>query len=228
MAAIQWAVFIVANHTRRQLLAESAAVRADWEPGNWDERSVSGTALAKHWDFNEDRMKVVGTVPVDDEAEALVPMDGGTRSGCGGRAILGEDAQLADEELHVALREPRPPAGALLRHRRRAARVAVPASVRSSVMCSGFFTAQAGDSGASWSATRPSPFASNEKDPVRASACPSGSKANATSPASSGARRPRFRTARARHCEERHLARAWRRSGPASGTDHQWHRSPLP
>ncbi len=70
MAAIQWAVFIVANHTRRELLAESASVRDDRMPGQWDERSVSGTALARHWDFKEDRMKVVGTVPVDNAVQA--------------------------------------------------------------------------------------------------------------------------------------------------------------
>lgn len=72
MAAIQWAVFIVANHTRRELLAESAAVRDGFAPGNWDERSVFGTALARHWDFNEDRMKVVGTVPVDGAVQACL------------------------------------------------------------------------------------------------------------------------------------------------------------
>lgn len=72
MAAIQWAVFIVANHTRRELLAESAAVSPEWSPGNSDERSVFGTALARHWDFNEDRMKVVGTVPVDDAVQACL------------------------------------------------------------------------------------------------------------------------------------------------------------
>jgi hypothetical protein len=74
VASIQWAVFIVVNHTRRELLAESAAVRAERldSPGWWDERLVISTARAKHWEFNEDRMKVVGVVPVDDEEEARV------------------------------------------------------------------------------------------------------------------------------------------------------------
>ncbi|MBN2191360.1 MAG: hypothetical protein JW751_00970 [Polyangiaceae bacterium] len=75
-----WAVYVVANHTRREILAAAAEVNVE-HAGNlaglatiaesYAEQQVAGCALVTHWSFAEDRMRVVATIRVGDGLAAI-------------------------------------------------------------------------------------------------------------------------------------------------------------
>ncbi|MBN2195307.1 MAG: hypothetical protein JW751_20990 [Polyangiaceae bacterium] len=75
----QWAVFVVVNHTRREILTGAGAVRFERpiplselveRPYPGGGASLTGRLLAGHWSFNEDRVVAVARIPTSDSNEA--------------------------------------------------------------------------------------------------------------------------------------------------------------
>ncbi|MBN2195517.1 MAG: hypothetical protein JW751_22045 [Polyangiaceae bacterium] len=75
----QWAVVVVVNHTRQEILADAATIDLELPEGlanpavgtSWlDERAIAVRARVQHWDLSEDRLKPLTTIPVGDEEAA--------------------------------------------------------------------------------------------------------------------------------------------------------------
>ncbi|MBN2192993.1 MAG: hypothetical protein JW751_09270 [Polyangiaceae bacterium] len=89
-----WAVFVVANHTRMEILVQAAPVVPAMGPDSDDtpptlsscpERRFVGADLCAHWEFSQDRMMVMGTAPAGEAAEA----------GCQAERLRGDPESLA-------------------------------------------------------------------------------------------------------------------------------------